>query len=105
MLNSCADPDLDTRIGLPAKERNRPTHVSKLLVAVSVMVLFGCGFATKAFALQGLIYESSGTCSFGQEPTPCEQYMSPCVMGAKYYYFPALGVLRTRDNHIVGVST
>src|SRR5438874_1633834 len=98
MLNSQADRDPAALFEAPATRRN-------LVVAGAVIFLLGLGLAPKAFASDGLSLESSGTCVFGKEPAPCEQYVSPCVKGVEYFYFPALGVFRTRDNHIVEVDT
>lgn len=92
-------------IGLAASQRKRAAPGRTFVAAGVVMVLAGLGLAPKAFAHDGLIYQSSGTCSFSKEPAPCDQYVSPCVKGVEYFYFPAQGVLRTRDNRIVEVAT
>ena len=106
MVNSWADLDLmNASFGAPVKRPKRAKQLNKLLVVGAIVVLLVLGLITKAFAHQGLIYESSGTCSFSKEPEPCEHYVSPCVKGAEYFYFPSRGVLRTRDNRIVEVET
>src|SRR5689334_9792519 len=104
MVDARTDPHLDAVSGLLVNRPQRATRGGKLVVVGVVMLLFGLGLTPKVFADEGLIYNSSGTCSFGKEPAPCQQYVSPCVKGVEYFYFPAQGVLRTRDNRIIQVA-
>jgi hypothetical protein len=106
MLALWSDPDVvSVLFGPPAKHRSRATQVKTLLAASVIILLLVLGLITKASASDGMIYDSSGTCRFSKEPEPCEHYISPCVKGAEYFYFPSQGVLRTRDNGIVEVET
>jgi len=106
MLALWGNPDIVSLLfGPPAKRQHHASQVRTLLVASVVILLLVLGLITKASASDGMIYDSSGTCRFSKEPQPCEHYISPCVKGGEYFYFPSQGVLRTRDNRIVEVET
>jgi hypothetical protein len=105
MLALWGNPDIVSVLFGPPAKRHHATQVTKLLVASVIILLLVLALIPEAFAREGLIYDSPGTCSFSKEPQPCEHYISPCIKGGEYFYFPSQGVMRTKDNRIVEVET